>query len=206
MNSAVASTAELAARAIAGDGEAPERDTLAVAGLAFTRDRVGTRTGFVGVQTLPPGSTLELVPGRSPRVRERPRPWLPDASMADLAPADQVERAALEVEDEVRFAPTYPAERHLADLTGGLDSRAVLAAVLSAGCGDAYTFATDGSPQLSDVQIAQELAQLFSRRHESGLRTGDLPGGPLGTLAHVRRSHSGDAQPLGAQVTAGRHV
>jgi hypothetical protein len=49
----------------------------------------------------------------------------------------------------------------LADLTGGKDSRVILAAMLSAGVADQFRFSTAGPPDLADVRIADQLVDMF---------------------------------------------
>jgi hypothetical protein len=175
----VSSEPALAAHAIAPPGVPPARDALGVSGMAHTHDRVGSVTGFTGVSALPPGGWFELRAGHSPRLHHRRHPWLPTDEMLGLSQHELVEHAALDIEDEILAARTYPAERHLADLTGGKDSRLVLAGVLSAGVVDDFEFATDGPPDLVDVQIARELAERFSLPFESGMRPGRYAEGYL---------------------------
>jgi hypothetical protein len=54
------------------------------------------------------------------------------------------------------------------DLTGGKDSRLVLAVALTAGLADRFTLRTVGAPDLRDVQLASSLAGTFGLDHESG--------------------------------------
>jgi hypothetical protein len=72
----------------------------------------------------------------------------------------------VDVGDSLRAALEYPAERHIVRLTGGKDSRLVLAAALRAGIADQFVYETVGPPELADVQIAAELCEAFGLRHE----------------------------------------
>jgi hypothetical protein len=190
----VSSEPGLAARAIARPGAPPILDALGVAGMAHTHDRIGQVTGFAGVSGLPPGAWVELRAGHSPRVHQRPHPWLPTDAMLGASHHDLVEQAALDIEDEILAARTYPAERHLADLTGGKDSRLVLAAVVSAGAVHDFEFWTDGPPELPDVQIARELAEELSLPFDSGFHRGRYAGGYLDQVVafveHTAGMHS----------------
>lgn len=190
----VASHPALAAHAIAAPGARPARDALAVAGLAHTHDRVGAVTGYAGVTALPPGTYVELRAGHSPRLGHRPPPWLPTDGMRSMTPEEMLEASACEMEDEVLAAPTFPARRHLAEITGGKDSRLVLAAVLSSGSAAAFEFWTDGPADLPDVQIAGVLARELSLTHASGIRPGRYAEDHLGRITtyvdHTAGMHS----------------
>lgn len=69
--------------------------------------------------------------------------------------------------------------RILADLTGGYDSRAVLASFLGAGVAPATT--VSGAPDSDDVRVAAEVAR------EAGVAHHYVPGRPAFTLAELAR-------------------
>lgn len=170
--SVVGSTAALVARALSPAGT-PERDAFAVTGLAHTRSRVGYRTGFVGVEVLPAGRTVTVSAALGARVVSRLAPWMPDAAMRAMSPKELVSLAEGCLVEAVEAAATFPAELRLVDLTGGKDSRLVLAGIVKAGLTDKFRFRTDGNPELSDVVVAGELAEFFGLDHEFGMLSGE---------------------------------
>ena len=61
---------------------------------------------------------------------------------------------------------TGPFARVIVDLTGGKDTRVLLAGVIAAGLRDRVRFRTVGPRQLADVQVARQLADRFGLDHE----------------------------------------
>jgi hypothetical protein len=60
-----------------------------------------------------------------------------------------------------------PEPAAVVDLTGGLDTRLVLALILLEGLADTFTFETVGPPELADVRIATQIAHDLGLRYES---------------------------------------
>jgi hypothetical protein len=162
----VSSRASLAGQALAGGDAPPSRDALGVSWLAFTTYRVGDRSGYEQVRVSTPGQRLRLAGGRPTWEQDDPFHVGPD----DRLRSHSIEQLAELVLDDVGEALTtfldQPAERHLISLTGGKDSRMVLAAALRAGVASAFVFQTVGPPGLLDVQIATALAEELGLRHE----------------------------------------
>jgi hypothetical protein len=72
-----------------------------------------------------------------------------------------------DVADALRASLSFPADRHVIRLTGGKDSRLVLAAAVRAGLANDFTYETIGPPELLDVQIASELCDRLELEHHS---------------------------------------
>lgn len=72
-----------------------------------------------------------------------------------------VERARDEIIQNVRIAAHHRSARHLAHLTGGLDSRMVLGAIMAAGLKDAFAFNTRGPSSSADRLVAEKLASEY---------------------------------------------
>lgn len=169
----VSSRAALAASALSAGG-APRRDPLGVCGLAHSSYRIGHRTGFDGVQTLPAGAHIVLRPSSGATLVSAPWPWMPDSGITD-DPRAALDLILDEITEIVATSLTAPATSRVADLTGGKDSRLVLAAAVHAGVADQFTFRTHGAGDLGDVQVASQLAERMGLRHEAELRMTEPP-------------------------------
>ena len=166
---AVSSVASLAAQAISPTRHRPPLDALGVCGLAYSTYRIGDRTGFDGVRTIPAGSSISVDPTAGATLVEGPLPWLANP-VAATDRAGALDLILGEVTESVTSTLTVPADSYIADLTGGKDSRLVLAAALHGGVAEHFTFHTDGPPELADVRVAASLADQLRVRHEAGLR------------------------------------
>lgn len=168
---ALASSAALCARALAPAGARPARDPLGPAWHALAPHPVGDRTGFAGVRQLPGSTAVALSPGRRPRAVASPAPTALTGEKA--SPGTAAAEAALDavqaaVADELRAALAVPAPVHHLDLTGGKDSRLVLAVAVAEGLADRFVLRTAGPPTLGDVQVATDVASRLGLRHETG--------------------------------------
>jgi hypothetical protein len=161
---AISSRAELVARGLNADGRAPVRDALGSCWLAYTTYRIGDSTGFEGVRVLPAGGIAEIRPRRGLRVTSS-APWMPDPHMRESTPDDIVELVRADITASLRAILELPAERHVVGLTGGKDSRLILAVALGAGLAHDFEYETIGPPDLADVRVASELAAQFGLRH-----------------------------------------
>jgi len=160
----VSSRAALAAEALTLGGGHPGREAIASCWLAFMTNHIGDSTGFTGVRVLDPGAVVELRAGRA-RVRDRPPRWLPSEELRGLPLERLVELARDDIAENLAAILTFPAERHVIRLTGGVDSRLMLAVALWAGIADRFFYETIGPPDLVDVEVASELAELFGLNH-----------------------------------------
>ena len=162
----VASNPALAAWAINGEGSPPVRDALGVCGLAYTRHRIGERTGYTGVRSLRTGTYVAMRARSEMKIVDRSPPWEHSPELSDGAKtADALVDIAQEaVQEELEANVGFPAPVLLTDLTGGKDSRLVLAVALISRVASKLVFRTDGPSSVLDVVVAQELAELVGVR------------------------------------------
>jgi hypothetical protein len=153
------SRAAIAAWLAAPKGLAPRRDPVGIGWLGFAGVMLDDVTGFQGVRLLRQCARIELDESGDHAIRTAVHPahWhsklVPPEEAVDLARGDL--EAELAVISGIASAPV------LADLTGGKDSRMILAAMLSAGVADRYRFSTAGPPDHPDVRIADQLVGMF---------------------------------------------
>jgi hypothetical protein len=181
--SVLSSRASLAARLLtAHRTDPPPRDAIGACWLAYSPYPVGLRTGFEGVEVLPTGAWAEIAPERGMSVREpSTAPWYaPEYAHGNRGAMIDMLRA--DVTCSVRAALAIPDRAHLANLTGGKDSRLVLAVMLDEGVAHEFEFRTWGRPDLADVVVAKQIAERFGLRHAVNARD-PRPGEPPRTEA-----------------------
>lgn len=162
---AVASRAALVAGALG----TPGRGDRAATWLAALGYHVGTATGYDAVDLLAPGAVVRIDDGEA-RVEVR-HPFAEPPSPGTVEDAADV--LVEEVGAGLRSALSIPARRHVLAITGGRDSRLLLAVALIHGLADELDLETVGPPDLPDVLVAERLAATFGLRHRSrfiGLR------------------------------------
>lgn len=164
---AVSSRAALVAQLLSRGGS-PPKDADSAAWLPFAGHRFGERTGYVGVRLARPGDRLSVEPGRVRWTPTNPLVVAPDHELRGASLAELAERVELDVGEALRHALAHPADRHVVRLTGGKDSRLLLAIVVRAGLADAFAYETVGPPDHPDVRIAAELCAELGLRHEAG--------------------------------------
>lgn len=162
----LSSRAALAAQALARPGEAPPRDPVSACWLAFTGYRVGDRTGYRDVRVVPPGACLRLRSGAPTWEQTSPLVVDPDDDLRSRSVGELAELVHEDVSESLRAMLSHPADRHVVSLTGGKDSRLVLAVALRAGLAEAFSYETVGPPELADVKIASELCRDLGLPHE----------------------------------------
>jgi hypothetical protein len=174
---AVASTARLAALGVSRSRE-PTRDLLGAARLAFSRVAYDERTGFTGVRALPPGHGVEIGVD-AVRLSGHDAPWTPTDDERGLGPEELLQRIHTDLADSLlAFADQgRGVDDHVVDLTGGMDSRLLLAVAMHEGLDRRLRFRTVGLAGLADVEIATEIAERFDLDHrvELPLRESRLP-------------------------------
>ena len=144
-----------AAWAIKGESVRPELDPTGVCGLAYTTHRVGERTGFAGVRSLPIGTHVELRARSAMKFVHRPPPWMPGSELESKHGTELVDLARMALEEELEANVDFPVRLLLTDLTGGKDTRLVLALALTAGVADQLLFRTQGPATIRDVILAR---------------------------------------------------
>jgi hypothetical protein len=178
---AVSSKAALVAEALAIGRPAP-RDVLHTCWLAFTTHWIGNATGFECVRVLPAGAAIGLGPAGVISI-EGGGSWIPDQEMRGLDCYELVELVRDDIAETLRATLDLPVDRHVVRLTGGKDSRLILAVALWAGLAQDFDYETIGPETLADVRIASELAEKLSLRHEVKF-LGLAPSRPYSDRAH----------------------
>jgi hypothetical protein len=160
------SRAALVAAGLSPRGTRPSKDLPAATWLAHTTFWSGTQTGYVGVRTAPPGQYLELGPA-GPR-------WVPgfldslvSGGVGEVPAATVAPRVVEDIAAGLAAVLRRPADRHVLQLTGGRDSRMLLAVALHAGIAHRFHYQTAGPPGLADVRIASALAGRYGLSHEA---------------------------------------
>ncbi len=161
----LASRAALVSRAITRSDREPARNVAAGAWLAFTTYRVGDETGYHGVRVVPPGSILHF---EDDGARWAPHRLIAEAE--DRRGTRHLEDLASTVIDDVgaslRAVLETDAAGHVIALTGGKDSRLLLAVAVQQGIADEFTYETAGFRGMADVDIAAELSGELGLRHQ----------------------------------------
>jgi hypothetical protein len=161
---AYSTSARIAARVAAPSGHEPERDPMAVAWLPFHGWIVGDRTGYASTRVLPMGAYVEMAPAYGSRIRfSNPTPWARDLGQVE---DDLVDLVHDDLSASVRSIAKLPAPSRSADITGGKDSRLVLALLVQQGLTDRFTFRTAGFEHSPDAVVGGQIAARFRLAHD----------------------------------------
>jgi hypothetical protein len=165
----VASTrAAVVARLVTPPGQQPERDRRAMAWLVLGGSLHEDRTGFERVRRVPEGTLLELAPDRPlEAVTWDRRPWWTGPPVAPADRFDLIEGAGEQIRALLRVQARLPSAKRRMDLSGGHDSRLVLALLLQEGLQHEFSYVTWGGPTLPDVLVATSLADRYLLDHNS---------------------------------------
>ena len=161
----VSSRAALAARLTAKPGSSePTRNPVGAGWLAYGVHAMGRDTGFAGVSVLPEGAVVDIDAEAGVALRVPPVP--PWRTGVDLrrSPDEYLDDVRDEMTAIIDDALASPGEVR-AGLTGGKDSRLILALLLGSGRARDVEFVTLGAADLPDVAIASDLAASFGLRH-----------------------------------------
>lgn len=171
--SVISTRASLTARLITARNKEPERDPIGAGWLAYFGSIVGDRTGFKDIRTIPQGSYAEIDRDHGLRLRSySDAPWTA-TERSEPANADElISVVRHDLVRAVRTAVTLPAGRPSVDLTGGKDTRLILAILLSEDLCDQVTFRTVGSLSSRDAVLSQEIARQFGLDHQQGFSAG----------------------------------
>lgn len=140
------------------------KDSEAMAWMPFFTYMLDERTSFQGVRVLEPGAQVLFRP-QGVRVVSQ----VPEWKRAALARSEQAAEGEEQRHDAlaavlVSHAETvadYPASNRVVRLSGGKDSRLVLAALVAAGVVDRFECVTIGPPEHADVRVVKELADRY---------------------------------------------
>jgi hypothetical protein len=154
--------AEVAARQA---GEPVRRNSQLSGWLALLSHPIGDDTGFEGVRLFPQFTTARIHAGTLALGSDVPAfACDPDEPLAD--PAEVAEELAVDVVAALEHAIARSPDRPCLELTGGKDSRLVLAVALHAGIADSFTCVTYGPDALPDMQVARSVAAACDLAHE----------------------------------------
>ncbi len=161
----ISSRAALAARLLAPGGAEPKRDVFGAGWLAYGTRSMGLDTGFEGVKVVPEGAVVDIDPTGDVRLLHPPRPPWRLAPDDPRSTDDLFEETRAEMTTALRMALAAPGTKSSAGLTGGKDSRLILALLLADGTAGQVEFQTRGRPDLPDVIVARQIAERFGLRH-----------------------------------------
>jgi hypothetical protein len=150
----------------AAAGTVPRRDAVGAGWLAYVGDAMGTRTGYEHITLVPHGAVIEIDPMGTIHLHRPPRPvWRlhADELAADACAALDEVRSEMTV--AIRTALRDPETQGCVGLTGGKDSRLVLALLLADDRASDLEYQTIGGDDLPDVVAARQLASMFGLRH-----------------------------------------
>jgi hypothetical protein len=151
--------------ALAQLGAECPRLSLIYAGFITLGCAPGGITGFEGIRMLPVGAEIVFRADGSAGIERRPLADLLYCS-ADLD--ELLERADDEIRSNVRAIATGGFDDLSCDLTGGMDSRLVVAAILAERLGNAFSMVTRGDQSAPDAQVAAMIREKFGLRRSSG--------------------------------------
>lgn len=173
----------VAARLVTSPGTEPARDLDAAAWLVYCSYVQEDRTGFAAVRRVPEGAHLVVDEGRALEVvTDDPTPWWSGEVVHDQGVADVVAATTELLGTTVELAAGAPSTRRRFELTGGHDSRTLLALALARGVEDRFSYVTWGDPGLPDREVALALAARFDLDHDLAHRPARRPAGAPGPL------------------------
>ncbi|NLV54237.1 MAG: hypothetical protein GXY13_01350 [Acidimicrobiales bacterium] len=157
----VSNRAAVTARLLARPGVEPPRDVEAAVLLAYASSVQHGRSPFRGVTVVDPATVVHLAPGRDATDRAwSAQPWR--STELDGHDPEALYPVAIDaLREALRAQVAVPAWTRTLELTGGRDSRTVLALLLAEELTDDLVCITWGSPALADVQVAGALADRF---------------------------------------------
>ena len=143
-------------------GTLAARDHRCAAWLAFSGRPIGDRTGYEDVSCVPFGATVRIDPDHGVTFSFTDAPWLPSAMDIDDSCIDRIES---ELIANLRAAINAMSAPPRLQLTGGRDSRLVLALAVRAGLLQDVEIVTNGKADTPDVIVAKDLATSLGLGH-----------------------------------------
>ena len=143
-------------------GKSAARDQRFAAWLAFCGYPIGDRTGYEDVRCVPFGATVRIDPDHGARFSFTDAPWLLPAMDIDDSWIDRIES---ELIANLRAAIRALGHTPRLQLTGGRDSRLVLALAVRAGLLQDVEIVTNGKASTPDVIVAKDLITSLGLRH-----------------------------------------
>ena len=143
-------------------GKSAERDQRFAAWLAFCGYPIGNRTGYEDVRCVPFGASVRIDPDHGARFSFTDAPWLLPAMDIDDSWIDRIES---ELIANFRAAIKAISNPPRLLLTGGRDSRLVLALAVRAGLLQDVEIVTFGNAEAPDTIVAKDLTTSLGLRH-----------------------------------------
>ena len=143
-------------------GKSAARDHRFAAWLAFCGYPIGDRTGYEDVRCVPFGASVRIDPDHGARFSFTDAPWLLPAMDIDDSWIDRIES---ELIANLRAAIRAMGHTPRLQLTGGRDSRLVLALAVRAGLIQDVEIVTNGKAGIPDVIVAKDLATSLGLHH-----------------------------------------
>ena len=143
-------------------GMCAARDQRFAAWLAFCGYPIGDRTGYEDVRCVPFGATVRIDPDHGARFSFTDAPWLLPAMAIDDSWIDRIE---CELIANLRAAIRAMGHTPRLQLTGGRDSRLVLALAVRAGLLQDVEIVTNGKAGTPDAIVANDLVTSLGLRH-----------------------------------------
>lgn len=190
---AIATRAALAAGVLAAEhGTAPKRDAIGVGWLAYSVQVMGLQTGFEQITAVPEGARVDIDPAGGARLVHAERsPWLLQSG-GSASPEAVLEEVRNEMATGIRTARSLSGRTMRAGLTGGKDSRLMLALLLADGLAGEVEFETLGQTDLPDVVVARQIAEAFGLRRAGQPRQAESSAWRQARDAAVRDRGYGD--------------
>ena len=127
---------------------------------------IGFETGYEGIRCTPFATRLKIDPFRGVEYVPLHPPWSPECSVLDGAEADSaIDRCTTEMMDNLRSYVAGARCKPTLQLTGGYDSRLVLALAIGAGVLKDVDVVTYGDARHPDALIAAELTERLHIGH-----------------------------------------
>ena len=143
-------------------GKTAARDNHFAAWLAFARFPISYRTGFKDVRCLPYGTTANIHPRKGVKYSYARPPWLfPKTGVCE----SDIDRIESELIENLRAAVQQLTHTPRLQLTGGRDSRLILALLIRAGLLHDVEVVTLGQPDAPDALVASDLAKRLGVLH-----------------------------------------
>ena len=143
-------------------GKSAARDQRFATWLAFIGRPIGDRTGYEDVRCVPFGAGVRIDPDHGARFSFTDAPWLLPAMDIDDSWIDRIE---CELIANLRAAIRTMGHTPRLQLTGGRDSRLVLALVVRAGLLQDVEIVTNGKADTPDVIVAKDLTTRLGIQH-----------------------------------------
>ena len=159
------------AQMLAALGRPVHRDPKVYAWLGAQGGALG-QSGYREIELPARGTTIRIDARNHVRFEHEPATHM---LHSDRPYRELLDDARHEILSNLRALASGPFDRRVADLSGGMDSRLVLAAILHEGLHDSFTFATVGEYPNADANVAAGLRARFKlqKTHRGTGRSGN---------------------------------